>query len=184
MATAGRILILPKGNYDATKTYEMLDLVGHNGTSWLAKKTVTGIEPSVENEEYWQCLFNVSESEVKNKIDVEYIVHSDTEDYFCESYKYSDGRLMINMMFKAPVDFDRESGTLSYGEIAPKEFPIPFIRKPSVDYTCEGGGTNAWVWGKDEATKEATSALYIARGTIAPETRIMNIVAKADGRWK
>lgn len=54
MATAGRILILPKGEYDASVTYEMLDLVKHNGTSWLAKKTVVGIEPSIANGEYWQ----------------------------------------------------------------------------------------------------------------------------------
>ena len=53
MATAGRILIMPKGNYDSSVTYEMLDLVGHNGKVWLAKKTVTGIEPSGSNVEYW-----------------------------------------------------------------------------------------------------------------------------------
>lgn len=57
MTTAGRILILPKGDYDSTQTYEMLDLVKHNGTSWLAKKESTGIEPTVENAEYWQNMF-------------------------------------------------------------------------------------------------------------------------------
>lgn len=55
MASAGRILILPKGNYNAETQYEMLDLVFHNGTSWLAKKDVSGIEPSNEGEgeNYW-----------------------------------------------------------------------------------------------------------------------------------
>lgn len=53
MASAGRILIMPKGTYDSSATYEMLDLVFHNGVSWLAKKTVIGIEPSVSNEGYW-----------------------------------------------------------------------------------------------------------------------------------
>lgn len=57
MTTAGRILIIPKGDYDSTKTYEMLDLVRHNGTSWLAKKESIGIEPTVENAEYWQNMF-------------------------------------------------------------------------------------------------------------------------------
>lgn len=57
MTTAGRILIMPKGDYDSTITYEMLDLVRHNGTSWLAKKESTGIEPTVENAEYWQNMF-------------------------------------------------------------------------------------------------------------------------------
>lgn len=63
MASAGRILIMPKGNYDANTTYEMLDLVFHNGTSWLARKTVVGIEPSEANEEYWQCLLKLPEQE-------------------------------------------------------------------------------------------------------------------------
>lgn len=54
MANAGRILIIPKGIYDADATYGMLDLVFHNGASWVAKKTVKGIAPS--EGEYWQCL--------------------------------------------------------------------------------------------------------------------------------
>ena len=53
MASAGRILIMPKGEYNSGTTYEMLDLVFYNGTSWLAKKTVVGIEPSEANSEYW-----------------------------------------------------------------------------------------------------------------------------------
>ncbi len=58
MTTAGRILIIPKGDYDSTVTYEGLDLVRHNGTSWLAKKESTGIEPTIENAEYWQNMFD------------------------------------------------------------------------------------------------------------------------------
>lgn len=58
MATAGRILIIPKGDYDSTANYEMLDLVRHNGTSWLAKKESTGIEPTTANSEYWQNMFD------------------------------------------------------------------------------------------------------------------------------
>ena len=53
MASAGRILIMPKGNYDSSVTYEMLDLVFYDGASWLAKKTVVGIAPSDANAEHW-----------------------------------------------------------------------------------------------------------------------------------
>lgn len=60
MASAGRILILPKGEYNSSTTYEMLDLVKHNGKSWLAKKTSVGIEPSTENSEYWQDMFDIT----------------------------------------------------------------------------------------------------------------------------
>ena len=55
MTSAGRILILPKGNYNAESTYEMLDLVYHNGASWIARTNVaSGIEPSDANKNYWQ----------------------------------------------------------------------------------------------------------------------------------
>ncbi len=60
MASAGRILILPKGAYDSSTTYEMLDLVNHNGKSWLAKQTSIGIEPSEANAEYWQDMFSIT----------------------------------------------------------------------------------------------------------------------------
>lgn len=58
MTTAGRILILPKGEYNSETKYEMLDLVYHNGTSWLAKKESTGVEPTDANSEYWQKMFD------------------------------------------------------------------------------------------------------------------------------
>ena len=53
MASAGRILIMPKGNYNTETKYEKLDLVFHSGASWLAKKDAVGIEPSDANAEYW-----------------------------------------------------------------------------------------------------------------------------------
>jgi hypothetical protein len=60
MASAGRILIMPKGEWNAETEYEMLDLVYHNGTSWLAKKGVVGIEPS-NNADEWQKVVDVDE---------------------------------------------------------------------------------------------------------------------------
>ena len=56
MASAGRILIMPKGNYNEEIQYKILDLVNHNGQSWLAKGDVKGIEPSEANSNYWQPL--------------------------------------------------------------------------------------------------------------------------------
>ena len=60
MASAGRILIMPKGAYSASATYEMLDLVGHNGKVWLAKKTVSGVEPSLANAEHWMDMIDLT----------------------------------------------------------------------------------------------------------------------------
>lgn len=53
MADAGRILIMPKGNYNPSVSYEMLDLVFHNDVSWIAKKPVIGVEPSDANSDSW-----------------------------------------------------------------------------------------------------------------------------------
>lgn len=60
MADAGRILIIPKGDYDANSTYDKLDLVKYKGSSWLAKKATAGIEPSEANAEWWQNMFDIN----------------------------------------------------------------------------------------------------------------------------
>lgn len=60
MASAGRILIKPRGNWKSETEYEMLDLVFHNGTSWLAKDDSIGIEPEM-NSDKWQCLIDINE---------------------------------------------------------------------------------------------------------------------------
>ena len=52
MGDAGRVLIIPKGDYDPNAQYEMLDLVFENGSSYLCKKPTTGHAPS--DTEYWQ----------------------------------------------------------------------------------------------------------------------------------
>ena len=60
MSSAGRILIMPKGDWKAETEYEMLDLVGHNGKVWLAKKTGKGFEPSLANTEYWMDMIDLT----------------------------------------------------------------------------------------------------------------------------
>lgn len=54
MKDLGKISIIPKGDYSAGATYEMIDLVNHSGASWLCKKDCTGQEPSDSNTEFWQ----------------------------------------------------------------------------------------------------------------------------------
>ena len=67
MANAGRILILPKGEYNASTTYSMLDLVTYNNASWVCKKTAVGIAPSDANSEYWQKMIDVAGKQDKIK---------------------------------------------------------------------------------------------------------------------
>ena len=54
-AIAGRVLILPKGNYSSTTTYNMLDLVYNptDANSYICKQNNTkGKDPT--NTTYWQ----------------------------------------------------------------------------------------------------------------------------------
>lgn len=53
MADAGKIMIMPKGAYDASASYEVLDLVTHKGNVWVAKRNVTGVEPNSANSADW-----------------------------------------------------------------------------------------------------------------------------------
>lgn len=50
--SAGRVLLIPQGVYDATKQYEMLDLVSYEGIGYICKKRSLGNIPT--NLTYWQ----------------------------------------------------------------------------------------------------------------------------------
>jgi hypothetical protein len=66
MASAGRILIIPKGNWKADTNYKMLDLVYHNGNSWIARTDIaSGIEPTSANKDYWQQMSDMSFAQSK-----------------------------------------------------------------------------------------------------------------------
>jgi hypothetical protein len=56
MTTAGRILIIPKGDWSADTQYDMLDLVRHNKASWISKRANKGVEPSEANSDDWQVM--------------------------------------------------------------------------------------------------------------------------------
>ena len=52
MVSAGRVLLMPKGEYNAATTYQLLDIVSYNGSSYIAKGETTGNLPT--NTTYWQ----------------------------------------------------------------------------------------------------------------------------------
>lgn len=55
--SAGRVLIRPLGDYNAATTYEMLDSVEYEGSTYLCKQTSTGNLPT--NKTYWQKMVSV-----------------------------------------------------------------------------------------------------------------------------
>ncbi len=82
MAIAGKILIRPRGDYDSATQYKILDLVKHNGTVWLSKTEVCGIEPSDANSEYWMNMFDVL-LEAETLTNEQFNITADTvEDFF------------------------------------------------------------------------------------------------------
>lgn len=52
MAIAGRVAIVPKGDWSADATYKRLDAVTHNNTLYFAKKNVPA-GTAISNTEYW-----------------------------------------------------------------------------------------------------------------------------------
>lgn len=62
MVNAGRILIMPKGDWNALTTYDMLDLVAYNGIAYLARQTNIGQNPSTDSSmTYWQPFGSASQ---------------------------------------------------------------------------------------------------------------------------
>jgi len=47
-----RVSIVPKGAWNSNNTYERLDLVSHNGSSYIARKNVP-LNTQLSNNEYW-----------------------------------------------------------------------------------------------------------------------------------
>ncbi|EHE99232.1 hypothetical protein HMPREF9469_01801 [ [[Clostridium] citroniae WAL-17108] len=52
MEDLGKVMVVPKGAYNANTTYEILDLVTYNGSSYVALKSTKGNVPT--NTAYWQ----------------------------------------------------------------------------------------------------------------------------------
>ena len=85
-ASAGRVLLIPKGDWNAETTYTGLDWVRHNGAAWVCKNTCTNVEPTETNSDNWQIMSrdgaritvdtevsDESENPVQNKVIKKYV---------------------------------------------------------------------------------------------------------------
>lgn len=72
MVSAGRVMMLPKGEYNAATTYSVLDMVSYQGGSYVAKGTTTGNVPT--DDTYWQIISEPidSLSVVNGKVNITY----------------------------------------------------------------------------------------------------------------
>jgi len=53
MKVIGKVMLTPKGDYNATTDYEVLDLVRYDHKSWIALNAVTGVVPTISGTD-WQ----------------------------------------------------------------------------------------------------------------------------------
>ena len=147
MTSAGRILIMPKGNYDANTEYEMLDLVFHNGTSWLAKQDTLGIEPSEANAEYWFKMLDttglvnsisVDEINALSKADLGKAVNAtDLYAKYDTPTFVSWSSATLNTPYKAGLTNHREGFALVSGDIS--------TYHTIVTWTKGGNAINFWI---------------------------------------
>lgn len=116
-ASAGRVLIMPRGEWNANTTYEMLDLVNHNGYAWLAKRTVVGIEPSDSYPEYWHNMLAIQEiieNAIANTVadDVSAILENKYRDMLSEARYVTD--LKADFTTATFVQWDAETNNTPY----------------------------------------------------------------------
>lgn len=61
----GKVAITPKGEYSNATTYQLLDLITYDGSSYLALKETTGNLPT--NNEYWQLIAEKGQDGINGK---------------------------------------------------------------------------------------------------------------------
>ena len=88
MAVIGRVLLIPKGDYNASATYNNLDWVRYNGCAWVCKRDNTsGVAPA-EGVPEWQVLAKdgtVSGSIEWNSVNNKPFDDVDTDDFETDS---------------------------------------------------------------------------------------------------
>ena len=52
-ADAGRVALIPKGEWSSVGEYEILDVVSHNGSLYIAKQDSVNHEPIGKTDDYW-----------------------------------------------------------------------------------------------------------------------------------
>ncbi len=92
MRDAGIIGFVPRGEYSSTETYDFLQFVYYNGSTYVAKKETTGNVP-VENNEFWQIL-------AKGEVQAVTGVKGDSE----EDYRQGDVNLTATDVGALPVN--------------------------------------------------------------------------------
>lgn len=152
MADAGKVLITPKGKYNASTTYEYLDSVIYDSKAFIACKTVTGITPSDDGIN-WKLLIDSAEID-PSSIVPEFTIASTRENintkeslpilfgkikkwfYDLKPYVFND--LVTNTTTtNSGSPLDATVGKILYDKITNVEGQIPKKETVKIDFTTE-----------------------------------------------
>ena len=110
-ASAGRVLIMPKGNYDSSVTYNMLDMVYYGGKSYICKQTSTGNVPT--NTVYWQIMLEgASTFEGLTDVDINNVQDGDGVAYNATTHKWENTSPVSIAITTPPAKVDYISGEI------------------------------------------------------------------------
>lgn len=98
--------------------------------------------------------------------------------------KYSDGvmRMHYRNTFTG-LSIATASGSIYVGNIAFENFPENFKDVPTVVYSTNDGGGNAWIWGRTATTISNPGGAYLGRGRSASDYTV-TVEFIAEGYWK
>ena len=89
----GKVVITPKGEYDPSKTYCWLDVVRYNGSSYLARKTISGITPT-DGENYILLVAKGDKGEKGDSFEI-YKTYPTTYDMNYDFYNVPEGKFVL-----------------------------------------------------------------------------------------
>lgn len=149
-AIAGRVLLIPRGNYDATATYTMLDMVVYNGSSYICKQECTGVVPT--NTTYW--MLNASGSAVAYLNDIGDVVITNVSNgqvlmYDSTTQKWVNGTITTTLAGLTDTDI---------------------LNPANGDGIVYDNQTGKWKNSNNIATKTEVNAIHTAHDTVLSAT--------------
>lgn len=163
MANAGRVAIVPKGEYNSATAYKRLDLVRYNNAVYVARKANTGVSPT-KTDTWMLCIQNVTQEQYDDLISGAVQV---------ESAKEADNALKLENLTAKQVG---ESGARNL-------IPYPYIGSTNsniVNFKDNGDGT---ITATVNGTITTTETFYLAKNYTIRAGNYVLSGCPSDGSW-
>jgi hypothetical protein len=129
MAIAGRVAIVPKGEWSQSVTYDKLDLVTYNGNTFIAYKSSVGVTP-VDGDTWMLVMQGIDPQDIENIIDgttpvgdsnklggkgaSEYALDADLANYLPNTGGTVNGNLILSAKNNGNTPLTVEGNSTSY----------------------------------------------------------------------